>query len=277
MSGPAGRAAGKCYPEIMLNRRTIVLVAPLLMLLVVGCSRSAAQSAAQDPASLRKEIETLKAQQAETQKSLEEVREFLRAATGGRFGAPSLVNSTFDLSGEPANGKPDAPITIVEISDYHCPFCRRHVQQTQPRLYTDLVDTGKARHVFVHYPIAQLHPDAFKSHEAAMCAADQGKFWDLHKKLFEKSVKTPDELTAIAKDAGLDTTAFRSCLDSGKHAKAVQDSVARISKMNINGTPMFLVGRTPSGSAPMTVSKVIEGAQPYEAFQMVVEEISKAK
>jgi protein-disulfide isomerase len=211
------------------------------------------------------------------QKSLEEIREFLRAATGGRFGAPSLVNSTFDLADEPSNGKPAAPVTIVEISDYHCPFCRRHVQQTQPRLYSDYVHTGRARHVFVHYPIAQLHPDAHKSHEGAMCADDQGKFWELHAKLFEAPAKTTQQLTALAQAAGLDAAAFRACLDSGKHAKAVQESVARVQTLNINGTPMFLIGKTPTGSQPMKVEKVIEGAQPFEAFRAAIEGVTAEK
>jgi protein-disulfide isomerase len=259
----------------MVNRRPAVLLAPLLFLFL-ACSQSSAQSP-KDAESLRKEIDVLKAQQAEMQKSLDEIRDFLQKATGGRFGAPSIVNTTFDVSGSPSNGQSSAPITIVEISDYHCPFCRRHVQQTQPKLYSEYVETGKARHVFVHYPIAQLHPDAYKSHEAAMCAADQGKFWDLHRKLFEAPAKTPDQLTALAMSAGLDATAFRSCLDSGKHAKAVQDSVARIQKLNISGTPMFLIGRTPSGSQAITIAKVIEGAQSFEAFKMAIDEVTAGK
>jgi protein-disulfide isomerase len=259
----------------MMSRSHVLVFVPLLYL-VLACSQSSAQ-APRDAESLRKEIDQLKAQQAEMKKSLEEIREFLRAATGGRFGAPSLVNSTFDISGAPVNGEPSAPVTIVEISDYHCPFCRRHVQQTQPRLYDEYVKAGKARHVFIHYPIAQLHPDAYRSHEAAMCAGDQGKFWDIHTKLFEAPVKTPEQLTAIAQNAGLDTTAFRACLDSGKHAKAVKDSVARIQKLNINGTPMFLVGRTPSGSAPLTIAKIIEGAQPLDAFRAAIAEVTGDK
>jgi protein-disulfide isomerase len=259
----------------MLNRRRFVLCAPLLFL-VLACSKPLAQ-APRDAEALRKEIDELKAQQAEMQKSLEEVREFLKAATGGRFGAPSLANSSFDLAGAPANGQQSAPVTIVEISDYHCPYCRRHVQQTQPRLYEDYLKTGKARHVFIHYPIAQLHPDAYKSHEAASCAAAQGKFWDLHPKLFDTPVKTSEQLTALAQSVGLDMTAFRACLDSGKYRQAVKDSVARVQKLNVNGTPMFLVGRTPSGSQPMTVARIIEGAQPYEAFRTVIDEVAKGK
>jgi protein-disulfide isomerase len=261
--------------DFMLMRSRTTWFAPLLFLFL-ACSQPAAQ-APKDAEALRKEIEALKAQQAEMQKSLEEVREFLKAATGGRFGAPSLVNSTFDLSGAPTNGQSSAPVTIVEISDYHCPFCRRHVQQTQPQLYSNYVNPGKVRHVFIHYPIAQLHPDASKSHEAASCAAEQGKFWDLHTKLFETPLKTAEQLTAVAQGVGIDPTAFRACLDSGKYAKAVAASVERIQKLNINGTPMFLVGRTPSGSQPMTVSRVIEGALPYDAFKAVIDEVASGK
>lgn len=256
----------------MLTRRRALMLAPLLFF-VLACSRPSAQ-APKDAESLRKEIDTLKAQQEEMQKSLEEIRDFLKQATGGRFGAPSLVNTTFDTAGAPANGNPNAPLTLIEISDYHCPFCRRHVQQTQPRLYSDYVDKGRLRHVFIHYPIAQLHPDAYKSHEAAMCAADQGKFWELHTKLFEAPLKTAEQFTAVAQSLGLDATAFRACLDSNRHAKEVQDSVTRITKMNVNGTPMFLVGKT-SPDGKIKVAKLIEGAQPFEAFKGTLDELAK--
>jgi protein-disulfide isomerase len=244
------------------------------LLLFLACSQSSAQSP-RDAEALRKEIEALKAQQAEMQKSLEEIRDFLRQATGGRFGAPSLVNTIFDISGLPSRGDARAPVTLIEVSDYHCPFCRRHVQQTQPRIYSELVDKGKVRHVFVHYPIAQLHPDAHLSHEAALCANDQGKFWEMHTKLFETPLKTSEQLTGLAQGAGLDVTAFRACLDSGKHTKEVQASVDRIAKMNVSGTPMFFVAR--SSGDKVTIAKVVEGAQPFEAFQSAVDEVAKGK
>jgi protein-disulfide isomerase len=256
----------------MPTRTRLLLIAPLLAFL--ACSDSSAQSP-KDAEALRKEIEALKAELAETRKSLEEVREFLRAATGGRFGAPTLVNSSFDISGAPANGQPSAPVTIVEISDYHCPFCRRHVQQTQPQIYSEYVNTGKVRHVFVHYPIDQLHPDAYKSHEAAACANDQGRFWNLHLKLFESPARTADQLGALAQAAGLDVPAFRACLDSGRHAQAVKASVQRIQNLGISGTPMFLIGRTPSGSQAMTVLKTLEGAHPFAAFKKEIDALLK--
>ena len=261
----------------MLNRRRVMLVAPFVFLILACTGPSAQQSSPKDAEALQKEVEALKAKQAEMQKSLDEVREFLTAATGGRFGAPSLVGTTVDLSGSQANGQATAPVTIVEIADYHCPFCRRHVQQTQPKLYETYVDTGKARHVFLHYPIAQLHPDAQKSHEAAMCAADQGKFWTFHAKLFESPLETVAQLEDLAKKSGLDGAAFAKCLESGQHTQQVKASIERIQKMNINGTPMFFVGRTPSGSEPMKIAHVIEGAQPFDAFKAAIDDVAAGK
>lgn len=241
-------------------------------LVVVACSSPAAQSA-QNVEALRKEVEALKASQAEMQKSLDEIRTFLKEATGGRFGAPSIENTAFDVKGAPARGSDTAPVTIVEISDYHCPYCKRHVQQTQPQIYSAYVDTGKARHVFVHFPIEQLHPDAYRSHEAASCAADQGKFWELHAKLFETPAKTTEQLTALAQSAGLDAGALGQCLESGKYRQAVRASVERIAGLGVNGTPMFLIGRTPSGSEPMKVLKTVQGAHPFQTFKTVIDGI----
>jgi len=220
-----------------------------------------------DVAALKKEIQALKAQQEEMQKDLDEVRTFLKEATGGRFGTPPVAETALDLTGYPTNGSPSAPVTLVEISDYHCPFCRRHVQQTQPQIYADYVKTGKVRHVFVHYPIDQLHPDAYKSHEAAMCAADQGKFWEYHAKLFEAPATTREQLVAKAGTAGLDVAAFRTCVESGKHAAEVRKSVDRYQSLGVTGTPMFLVGATPSGNAPFKAMKAIQGAQAFPVFQ----------
>ena len=259
----------------MPTRRSRLILAPFLAL-VVACGASSAQSP-QDAESLRKDIEALRSEQAELQKSLEEVRDFLRAATGGRFGAPTLVNRTFDTSGAPVFGEASAPVTIVEISDYHCPFCRRHVQQTQPQIYENYVKTGKARHVFVHYPIAQLHPEAHTAHEAASCAADQGKFWEYHNRLFADPAKTVEQLTALAQKSGLDVEAFRACLSSGRHAEAVKASVQRVQELQINGTPMFLIGRTAEGGQAVTIQKAIEGAQPYEVFRAAIDEVSAGK
>lgn len=255
------------YPAHMQPTARALLVAPLLILL--GCSSPSAQS--QDVEALRKEIEALKASQEAMKKDLAEIREFLRMVTGGKFGAPPIEGQTIDLNGAPARGQESAPVTIVEVSDYHCPFCRRHFQQTQPQLNSTYIDPGKVRHVFVHYPIDQLHPDAFRSHEAASCAAEQGKFWELHAKLFESPARTADQIVALAGQAGLDVSALRACMESGKYSKAVRESVQRMQQLGVDSTPMFLIGKTPRNGEPMTILKVVRGAHPFAQFQTAID------
>ena len=245
--------------------RPIVVLAAVVL---TACSQPAAQS--NDPAELRKEIEALK-------RDIAEIRDFLRQATGGRFGGPRLEDASIDLNGAPTRGAAGAPITLVEVSDYHCPYCRRHVQQTQPRIYSEYVDTGKVRHVFIHYPIDQLHPDAFRSHEAASCAADQGKFWELHVKLFETPARTTDQIVELATTAGLDATALRACMDSGKYSKPVRESVTRMQTLGVDSTPMFLVGQTPKNGEPLKVLKVIRGAHPFEQFKATIDPLLTGK
>jgi protein-disulfide isomerase len=259
----------------MPNARSLMVTVPLVLVLF-ACGPSSAQSP-RSVEELQKELEAVRAEQQEMRKSLEEVRDFLRAATGGRFGAPSLVNMRFETAGAPAFGDVSAPVTIVEISDYHCPFCRRHVQQTQPRIYSEYVQPGRARHVFIHYPIAQLHPDAHRAHEAASCAADQGKFWEYHARMFDTPVRTVEELTELARATGLDVGAFRTCLDSGRHTDAVRASVSRIQELHISGTPMFLIGRTEADGDAVTVQRVVEGAQPFEAFKAALDEVAATR
>ena len=118
-------------------------------------------------------------------RDLQAIKSILQEAQQGQAPAGDpFVSKTIAIGNEPTRGSASAKITLVEVSDYHCPFCRRQTLQTLPQLLTEYVNTGKVKYVFVDYPIAQLHPDAFQSHEAAACAGDQGKYWQMHDSLF---------------------------------------------------------------------------------------------
>jgi len=110
-----------------------------------------------------------------------------------------------------------------------------------------------------------------------MCASDQGKFWQLHAKLFESPARTPVDLAARASDAGLDMAAFRACFDAGRHAGEVKASVQRIQQLGVSGTPMFLVGRTPAPGQPFKALSSLEGAQPFAAFKDKIDATLAAK
>ena len=178
--------------------------------------------------------------------------------------APPASRAEVGVDGAPARGSAKAPVTIVEFSDFLCPFCKR-AQSTLSEVAAKYGD--EVRFVFRDFPVEQLHPGARKAAEAARCAGDQGKFWPYHDVLFEKAKGTPDDLKAYARQVGLDAATFENCLTSAKHAGTVQKDLEEGARLGINGTPTFFVN-----------GRMIVGAQPLEAFVQVIEdELSRAK
>ncbi len=173
--------------------------------------------------------------------------------------APVKVDAT-----GPSMGKDNAPVTIIEFSDFQCPFCKRFNDQTMGQLKTNYIDTGKARIVFRHYPLP-FHQNAPKAHEASMCADDQDKFWEFHDILFAKGAGDGTglavaDLKQYAADLKLDTTKFNSCLDSGKYTKYVADDMAAGSAAGVSGTPSFVIN-----------GQLVVGAQPYSVFAAAID------
>lgn len=167
--------------------------------------------------------------------------------------------------GNPSLGSASAPVTLVEFSDYQCPFCGR-VEPTLKQLRDTYGD--KIRLVWKDFPLTQIHPQAFKAGEAAHCAGDQGKYWELHDVLFSnQQALMPDDLKRHAARIGLNADAFSQCLDSSKYGERVRDGVSEGGDLGVNSTPtIFINGRR------------LSGAQPYEAFVAIIdEELARAK
>jgi len=231
----------------------------------------------QDVAALKREIDALKAQQAEMQKDLNAIRAFLQQMIVEKAQA-ALVSASVVVSGAPARGSAGAKVMMVEISDYHCPFCRRHTLTTQPQIDAEYINNGKVRYVFIDYPIDQLHPDAFKAHEAANCAGEQGKYWEMHGKLFESppprdGAQLAPQLFSQAQSVGVEVGKFRACFEGGKYSAPVRDNVARMQELGIDSTPTFLIGLTPAPGQPMKVVKVVRGAVPFPQFKAALDQV----
>src|SRR5436309_2842471 len=160
--------------------------------------------------------------------------------------------------GAPFLGPVAAPVTIVEFSDFQCPFCK----QVVPTLTQVRSRYGeKVKLVYRDFPIDGLHPQARKAAEAARCAQDQGKFWDYHDALFANAPKLSlEQLKAYAQQVGLDLPSFERCLASGAHAAAVQKSVDEGIRLGVTGTPAFFIN-----------GEFVSGAQPVESFARVIE------
>jgi protein-disulfide isomerase len=231
-------------------------------------------SQSDEVAALRREVQALRAQQAAMERDLQTIKNLLQqlAAGGAAPAGDPFVSKTIPLANEPTKGNAAAKVTVVEVSDYHCPFCRRQTLQTLPQLMAEYVNSGKVEYVFVDYPIAQLHPDAFKSHEAADCAGDQGKYWQMHDILFTNTpAKDTAQLVSQAQMIGLDTMKFGNCLKGGEHAPAINASIARMQELGVGGTPLTLIGLTPPAGSPMKVVSSIYGAKPYAEFKAAID------
>jgi len=144
-----------------------------------------------------------------------------------------------------------------------------------PQIEKEYVETGKMKHVFMDFPLS-MHKNAFKASEAGLCAGDQGKFWEMHDKLFANSKALGQEdLVKYAGSLGLDTTTFKDCLKSGIQSEEIKKRMAEGQKVGITGTPAFLIGITGPDGKVKAVKKIV-GAQPYTAFKDAIEELLKS-
>jgi protein-disulfide isomerase len=225
---------------------------------------------------LGKEIEALKAGQAAMQKDLQDIKGILQGAQAARAPAappgPETVDMLLSVANASIKGEKTAKVTLVEFTDYQCPFCSRYYKQTWPQLERDYVSTGKVRLALRDLPLEAIHPQAFKAAEASHCAAAQGKFWAMHDTLFaNQSALSRKDLTAHAQTLGLDVGAFDQCLDSGQTAAAIRQDLADADKAGARGTPTFFVGLTEANGTQVKAVRVIRGAQPYAAFKEAID------
>jgi len=180
-------------------------------------------------------------------------------------------SATIDISGDPALGSEDALVTLIEFSDYECPFCIRHFTQTMAAIDEKLIRTGRIQYVFRDFPIAQLHPAAIGAHRATRCAAEQGKFWEMHTKMFSPAgTHTAEALEAHATAAGVSLAPYRECVTNARSAASVQASVDTAVQLGANGTPAFFVGIRDPKTNHVRILQGLSGAQPFAEFEKVI-------
>jgi protein-disulfide isomerase len=173
--------------------------------------------------------------------------------------APQFTRYDIPFEGFPSQGPVDAPIVIVEFSDFQCPFCKRFQDETAAQLLAAYPD--QIRFVYRHLPLTSIHPEAFPSAEASMCANEQDAFWDFHDRIFENQDRLGRELyLRIAADLDLDAVTFEECLNSGKYKDAIQQDMDFALNLGVQSTPTFFI----NGLA-------IVGAQPLEAFKQIID------
>ena len=176
------------------------------------------------------------------------------------------------IAGRPSKGNPRAKVTLVEYTDYGCPFCAQYVAQVYPQIERDYIATNKINYVFKNYPIDQLHPQSFKAHVAAACAGDQHRYWEMHDRLFtDQGNFTVDRFVEVASMLQLEPVAFRACVESTKHEAMIREDVSDAQRGGVQGTPVFVLAYTDPKGQTITPVRVIVGAQPFEAFKEAID------
>lgn len=233
------------------------------------------ESTKQEVIQLQEQVQALKDGQEAMQKDLEEIKKLLK--TGARAAPQAQVfkeqEVTIGLS--PFKGEKSATVTLIEYSDYQCPFCARHYRQVMPTLVSEYVETGKLKYVMRENPIPSLHRDAFNASMAALCAGDQDKYWDMHNLLFDnQKALGVANLKSFAETLSLDTAAFNECLDKGKYKKQISDDIASGAKLGVRGTPGFVLGITnPDDPDKANMTTYIKGAQSLNNFKRAIDKL----
>ena len=193
------------------------------------------------------------------------------AAQPSQPGAPAIVKVSLD--DDPVKGNANAPVTVVEFSDFQCPFCSKFYKETLSQLEENYIATGKVKLVYRDMPLDNLHPNARPAHIAAECADEKDKFWEYHDALFEKQAEwqrlpaadLQTTLIQYATDLGLESASFESCMKSQGIADEVNKDSLDAARYGATGTPTFFIGNEKDGFTKFV------GAQPFTAFQAAID------
>jgi protein-disulfide isomerase len=190
------------------------------------------------------------------------------ALPGARPVEPRVA--TVSLGNSVALGQSEAPLVLLEFTDYQCPYCRQFQETILPGLITNYVQTGKLRIVSRNLPLT-FHPDAEIAALAVLCAGSQGKYWPMREKVFASSASlTLTNLIKASEELKLDVTAFRSCVEKKDFLPQAKQDMEDAGAAGITGTPTFVLGRSAEGKV---TGVVIEGAKPYNAFSAEIEKL----
>lgn len=252
-----------------------IIARPSLGLVATPAFAQSEQVSKSEVGALKADLEKIKTDLEEVKRELKLIRHLL-SQRPSQPTQPASVVAKVSISGNPIMGKKDAPITLIEFSDYQCPFCRRFFQTTLPALQAEYIDTGKVRYVFRDFPLDGIHPQARKAAEAAQCAGEQDKYWAMHDLLFQnQQALQVEHLKTYARRLDLDPTAFGDCLEQGRYTAEVQKDLEDGTTAGVRGTPAFFLGRT--GPDDTIQGVLISGAQPLTVFRQAIERLLQEK
>ena len=164
----------------------------------------------------------------------------------------------------------EGTVAIIEFADFQCPYCAKYAADTWPRVKRDLVESGKSRYIAMHYPLERIHPMAIGASQAAECAGRQGKFWEMHERLFASKALSPTDLVEHAEELELNREEFEPCLHEEQTRADIVADLEEGTRLGVKGTPMFFIGLVqPNGDVKL--SRRLRGAISFEVLRAEVE------
>jgi len=241
----------------------------IIILALTLANNSPAQEAGSD---IRKEIESLKQGQEAILKSLNEIKSLLsQRPSAPNVPQPNIQGVELDITGRPISGSNAAKLVLIEITDYQCQFCGQYFRETLPQIVKRYVESGKLSYAMIDMPLPN-HKQAAKAAEAAHCANEQGKYWEMHNQLMQKQ-DSLDDLSAIAKPLDLDIARFQECLKTNKYSDEVRNNISLGIKLGISAVPGFiLAARNPEKPTIVKGISASFGFRPFDAFQPEIDQ-----
>ena len=249
------------------------------------CAHAGIARSADELGTLSKEVEALKAGQAALQKDLQEIKSLLQGAAsgdstcaGGSTGpGAEPTDVVVSLAGAPVKGENNAKVTLVEFTDYQCPFCSRHYRQTWPQLEQEYIKTGKVKLVLRDMPLEAIHPQALKAAEAAHCAGEQGKYWEMHDRLFaNQNALARKDLSDSAQALGLDVPRSTNASTAASQRRGCARIWSMRTRRGRRGRRPFSSASPSPNSSELKALRVLRGAQPYAAFKEAIDGVLAA-
>jgi protein-disulfide isomerase len=225
---------------------------------------------------LQQNVRAIEEEQQRMSAQLDELKKMLQASSGPQ--PHPEAPATVALHGEPVEGDSAARVAIIEYADFECPYCGQYARDVYPQIVKNYISTGKIKYFYRDLPLS-IHSHAMIAAQAARCARDQGKFWEMHDSLFaNQAALTEKDMLNRAQSLGIDLTQLTQCLSSQKYSDEVRKSATEaLSTMGIQGTPMFFLGMIQENGNVVKVGKVIMGAYPYEIFKADLDELLVSK
>ena len=283
---------GSLYWFVPLQLRAIpirVLLCGICVGVTVPVTAQQPQTPATQPAPTNQDIEALKRQiqaliaaQIAVQKQLDEIKTMLKAGAAAPAPAPAqapapaiaTVDHIIDIAGAAVKGSAGARVAVIEYTDYECPFCGRHALNTLPALTKEYVDAGRVRYIFKNLPLESIHPNALKAAVAAECAGEQGKYWQLHDRMFanQRALDVPS-LVNHGRSEGLDVTRFQQCINSDKYSPRIRQDQTEAGRVGAASTPTFFIAVLTPGETKARALRQIRGAHPYPVFKTAIDSV----